>query len=196
LNLVLGPLAGSDHIEDAWTWQVAIEKLKCSKFDFVLLQSTLQGGVGPVQMILECKRMLPQAKTILISDERRISEERIASYAGADGHYDMHDPVEILIGTVRSIINGVNRPLIRAEDYPQKSLSKSEYRVFVSFGEGRTAKDIAEQLGDSVKTINSLRDRIRAKLEIGDASELVWEASQWVQSESHLEARSLIGVES
>jgi hypothetical protein len=34
------------------------------------------------------------------------------------------------------------------------------------------------------------------KLEISDASELVREASQWVQSGSYFEACSLIGVES
>ena len=74
-------------------------------------------------------------------------------------------------------------------DSPLDVLSDRELEVFEMTGRGIGTRDIAERLNLSVKTIESYRARVKTKLNLANASELMQHAVQWVESES-LETRS------
>jgi DNA-binding CsgD family transcriptional regulator len=62
---------------------------------------------------------------------------------------------------------------------PEELLSDREMEVFRLRGQGRSLKEIAQVLGVSVKTVGSYDARIKEKLGLGDAGELMREAVLW-----------------
>ena len=63
---------------------------------------------------------------------------------------------------------------------PVHSLSDRELEVFEQIGRGRSTKDIARQLHLSIKTVETHREKIKAKLDLKSASELNRAAVQWI----------------
>lgn len=59
-------------------------------------------------------------------------------------------------------------------------LSDRELEVFELIGQGLSTKEIANRLQRGVKTIDTYRLRIKEKLRIGTATELVAKAARWV----------------
>jgi DNA-binding NarL/FixJ family response regulator len=67
----------------------------------------------------------------------------------------------------------------RSGQSPEELLSDREMDVFRLRGQGRSLKEIAHALGLSVKTVGSYDARIKEKLGLGDAGELMREAVLW-----------------
>jgi len=63
------------------------------------------------------------------------------------------------------------------------SLSDRELEVFELIGQGMQTRQIAEKLHLSIKTIDTHRENIKRKLKLGNATELLQHAIQWVQFE-------------
>jgi len=63
---------------------------------------------------------------------------------------------------------------------PIDALSDRELEVFRLIGKGVKTQKIAGELHLSVKTVETYRDRIRAKLELSDGTALARHATQWV----------------
>ena len=63
---------------------------------------------------------------------------------------------------------------------PVHSLSDRELEVFEQIGRGRSTKDIARQLHLSIRTVETHREKIKAKLDLKSASELNRAAVQWI----------------
>ena len=66
---------------------------------------------------------------------------------------------------------------------PLDVLSDRELEVFELTGKGFGTRDIAERLHLSVKTVESYRARIKTKLNLNNAAELMQHAVQWVEGE-------------
>jgi DNA-binding NarL/FixJ family response regulator len=62
---------------------------------------------------------------------------------------------------------------------PLDVLADRELEVFRLIGQGLKTAEIAEQLHLSVKTVETYRDRIRHKLNLGDGTKLAHYATQW-----------------
>jgi len=58
-------------------------------------------------------------------------------------------------------------------------LSDRELEIFQSMGRGLRAKQIAAELGVSIKTVESHLSRIKGKLDIHDATRLLRYAALW-----------------
>ena len=67
----------------------------------------------------------------------------------------------------------------RGGETPEELLSDREMEVFRLRGQGHSAKEIADRLGVSVKTVGSYDARIKEKLGLDDAGELMREAVRW-----------------
>ena len=63
-------------------------------------------------------------------------------------------------------------------------LSQREFEVFRLIGEGKSTRQIAQQLHRSRKTIESHIERIKQKLEINSATELVHRAIRWMEQQN------------
>jgi DNA-binding CsgD family transcriptional regulator len=67
---------------------------------------------------------------------------------------------------------------------PLEILSDRELEVFRMLGQGKGTRQIAQDLEVSIPTVQSFRNRIKEKLHLKTAPELVLHAIHWVQSES------------
>jgi len=63
------------------------------------------------------------------------------------------------------------------------SLSERELQVFIQLGLGRSTQEIAALLSVSVKTIESHRENIKAKLDLPHTNALVARAALWVREQ-------------
>ena len=70
-----------------------------------------------------------------------------------------------------------------AKMLPEGSLSDRELRVFQLIGQGKSTRDIAQQLHLSSKTVDVHRAHIKEKLDLKDATALVRHAVRWVEAE-------------
>jgi DNA-binding NarL/FixJ family response regulator len=62
---------------------------------------------------------------------------------------------------------------------PVESLSDRELEVFELLGDGQTSREIAARLHLSVKTVETYREKIKAKLNLKNGSELTRHAIHW-----------------
>ncbi|HOE20105.1 MAG TPA: LuxR C-terminal-related transcriptional regulator, partial [Spirochaetota bacterium] len=60
-------------------------------------------------------------------------------------------------------------------------LTNRELAIFALIGKGKTTREIAATLNLSSKTIGTYKERIKEKLHIKNAVQLVNEATRWVQ---------------
>jgi DNA-binding CsgD family transcriptional regulator len=68
-----------------------------------------------------------------------------------------------------------------AEDRsPIDTLSDREFEAFRLIGEGMTTHSIAQRMHVSPKTVETYRARIREKLGLGNTTELIQRAAQWM----------------
>jgi len=66
---------------------------------------------------------------------------------------------------------------------PLDGLSDRELSVFEMIGRGRSTRQIADELKLEMRTIETYRARIKDKLNLKDANELLQYAIRWAQSE-------------
>ena len=64
------------------------------------------------------------------------------------------------------------------------ALSDRELEVFRAIGEGKSSREVAGELGISIRTVDAHRTHIKDKLELKDAAELSYQAIRWVESQS------------
>ena len=63
------------------------------------------------------------------------------------------------------------------------ALTDRELQVFQQLGLGRSTKEIADAIGVSVKTIETHRENIKAKLDLPHANALVARATLWMREQ-------------
>jgi DNA-binding NarL/FixJ family response regulator len=67
---------------------------------------------------------------------------------------------------------------------PIEQLTDRELQVFRLIGEGRSTRQIAEELHLSIRTVEAYREYIKDKLSLKNATELVQHAFHWVHHEA------------
>ena len=114
---------------------------------------------------------------------------------GADGYVMKSEATERLIAALQRVLEG--KPFVSSSvaerllstlarsgggaRYSVDRLTDRELEIFRLVGLGVRSVDIARKLGISPKTIETLRGRIKAKLGVETASELVIQAASWVR---------------
>ena len=67
---------------------------------------------------------------------------------------------------------------------PIEKLTDREVEVLEAIGQGLTTKQIAGKLHLSIKTIGTYRERIKEKLGLQNAFELIHQAVRWIEQKS------------
>ncbi len=166
--------------------------------DLAIVDISLPGmsGLELIKHLQAWKQHLP---VLVISrhDEALYAERAIR--AGARGYVMKVEAVEVIVKAVRRVLAGglyvseelSERLLLSMTGHrraletrsPVELLSDRELEVFELTGRGLTTREIAERLHLSVKTVESYRARIKAKLGLRTAAELMQHAVQWVENE-------------
>jgi DNA-binding NarL/FixJ family response regulator len=157
----------------------------------------LPGGHG-LELIKEVRCRAPKTRLLVFTmHEEDLYGERTLR-AGAHGYLTKSVAPARLIDAIRRVRQGKlavserlsERLLVdaarqkRPKPPAEQQLSDRELEVFELIGNGLCTKEIAQRLRRGIKTIDTYRSRIKGKLQIGSATELVAKAARWV-AENH-----------
>jgi DNA-binding NarL/FixJ family response regulator len=173
------------------------EQVKALRPDLVLLDLWLGGGDG-LELIKSLKSQFPLLRILVISfSDEAVYTER-ALRAGAMGYVTKTQPTSELLTAIRTVlVNEIYVSPTAARLLLHKSvglkrentkrgtelLTDRELQVLQLLGSGLSTRKIAEELGVSFKTVETHRENLKHKLQLGDAVELVSYATGWVQEQ-------------
>ncbi len=167
--------------------------------DMVIVDISL-GGANGIDLIRELSAKYPDLAILVVSmhDESLYAERAIR--AGAMGYVTKHEPPKTVKAAIQQVLAGemylshkmatsLLAKLIHGEpdtrvESPFERLTDRELEVFRLLGQGKGARQIAEELKLSVATINSFRARIREKLQLKNSTELLLKAGNWVREQA------------
>ena len=185
------------HAEDAEAALVALPK---SRPDVVVVDLSLPRGSG-LELLKELRARFPALRLLVLSmhDEASIAER--AFRAGAHGYAVKNESSPHIIEAIRTVLAGnfytsatlaaqltgrVLGGMARSGGQPEELLSDRELEVFRMRGKGLSAKEIAERMRVSVKTVGSYDERIKTKLGVESTNEVMREAVLWQERQRGL----------
>jgi len=173
-------------IAQAEDGQDAIDKAKHFKPDIVLLDITMPRMNG-IEATKKLKALTPGIKIISLSMHSEKEYVKGALDAGADGYLLKNCTYRQLTDAIQSVYDGkkylseditglvisgyLSSSNSEASEY--EKLSTREKEIFLLFAEGKSTREIAELLFISVKTVNTHKQNILEKLELGSNSDLI-----------------------
>jgi DNA-binding NarL/FixJ family response regulator len=158
----------------------------------VIADLSLRTGHG-IDLIQRLHEEFPAIQVLVLSmhDETLYAERALR--AGARGYLNKQEPQERLIEAVRTVLSGAvylsqamtQRMLSRVTHNqrsldPVDALTDRELQIFQMLGAGMTTRRIAEALNRSVHTIETHREKIKRRLNLRTANDLVQCAIHWV----------------
>ncbi len=153
--------------------------------DFAILDMDMPPGPSGTQVVKQVRAAGSSSKLLILSimnDQDRVAE---AVKAGVDGYLLKDGPARHLQDAINYVLEGgvYLSPLLRRtqmfgperppEDDPMAVLSPRETEVFTYLVNGYRAKDIAELLKISPKTVDTYRASLMRKLKVRDLVGLV-----------------------
>lgn len=170
----------------------AVDKFKP---DLVIVDITLPGKNG-IEFIKDVRAMQPDLRILVMSmHDESLYADRVLR-AGGRGYIRKQEGGDKLIDAMRRVLRGeivvsekmTGRLLEKFSgrttmDSPLEGLSDRELEVFQFIGQGKTMKQIADELHLSPKTVEVHRARIREKLKVTSAAELISYAARWSETQ-------------
>ncbi len=176
----------------------ALALIGAARPDVAVVDLSLEDGSG-LELIRSLKAMHPEVAVLVLSmhDESLYAERALR--AGARGYIMKREAAKRVIQGIRSVQAGqlfisdriaarltekfVEGPTA-AEASPVGQLSNRELEVFQLLGRGHSTRQIAEHLHVGFKTVQAYCARIKGKLKLANATELLREAIRWHESRS------------
>lgn len=157
-----------------------------------IVDLALQRSSG-LDLIKDLADQLPDVRVIVFSMHEEIFYVERAVRAGARGYVTKRESTECIVEAVREVASGqfyASRPILTrltermmhtgSHDAAIEALSDRELEVFRLLGSGISTRRIAAELSLSIKTVQVYCARIKEKLGLEDAIELVRHAVRWV----------------
>ena len=137
-----------------------------------------------VEVAAGLKRLSPKTKVILLTKHDEDQYVTEALRVGVKGYLLKSQVAEDLVYAIHEVCRGsiylsptISRVVVNAylskTNVPADPLSARERQVLQLVGEGKSTKEVATQLGVSVKTAESHRARLMRKLDIHETASLV-----------------------
>jgi len=199
LSDMLKVKTGLKIVGEASSLAQARQVIKKTAPDIVVLDITMSDGNG-LELISELKSRFPKMIFLVFSMHDENVYAVRALRAGASGYVMKTDPFETVLKAIEFILKGdiyvkeelKNDILLNlldsgdASQSPERKLSDRELEIFRALGRGQTTRDIAERFSLSIKTIQAYRERIKAKLGVTNANELIQRAVQWASENDNV----------
>ncbi|MGO8677281.1 MAG: response regulator [Limisphaerales bacterium] len=161
--------------------------------DLAIVDVGLKNSDG-IRLIQDIQARYPRVLMLVLSmhDESLYAERAIR--AGANGYISKQEPPEKIMQAIRTVLAGeiywgekiaaqvaskVARSSRRLNNLPPNVLSERELQVFELIGSGVSTSAIAATLHIGVSTVETHRSRIREKMNLKDAGELLQVAIRW-----------------
>jgi len=171
----------------------ALQAISQAKPDVAIVDISLKDSSG-IALIKTLKQSEPDVAVLILSmhDESLYAERALR--AGAKGYIMKRETTKKVIDAIRRILEGklyisdaVAEAItaksvtgkIPANQTPIEQLSDRELEVFEMIGQGLGTRQIAETLRVSIKTVQVYCARMKEKMNLGSATELLREATRW-----------------
>jgi len=165
--------------------------------EIAIVDISMEGGSG-IELIKNIKASHPDVMVIVLSmhDEALYAERALR--AGARGYIMKREATKGVLQAIRGDLGGKlylsdKMAMMMAEKFvdgrPKTSgstienLSDRELEVFQLLGRGYSTRQIADELRVSFKTVQAFCARIKEKLKLSSANELLREAVRWHDSQ-------------
>lgn len=175
-----------------------LELLEKHKPNLVIVDLSLRDAHG-IELIKDISARWPDLPILVLSmhDESLFAERALR--AGARGYITKHEATEQVMIAIRRVLSGdiylsekMAAQLVsvfihgrkRDTTPPIERLTDRELEIFQMIGNGRTTRQIAEALKLDIKTVETYRTRMKEKLHVESAAELLQHAIQWAQTDS------------
>jgi two-component system, NarL family, response regulator NreC len=174
---------GFQVVGEASDGQEALRSVERTQPDVAIIDISMPVLNG-VDAARELKKSSPKTKVILLTQHDEDQYVTEALRAGVKGYVLKNQAADDLVHAIREVSRGsvylspsISRTVVDAylsKTYvPADPLSGRERQVLQLVGEGKSTKDVALQLGISVKTAESHRARLMKKLDIHETATLV-----------------------
>jgi len=171
----------------------ALQEITALRPDLAIVDISLKDSSG-LELIKLLKARMPQLAVIVLSmhDEQLYAERCIR--AGAAGYVMKRESSKQIVAAIREVLAGrmcVSGPIAAAfarkfvggrqadGQSPVSALSDRELEVFGLLGRGLATRQVAESMNVSIKTVQAYCGRIKQKLHISTATQLLREAIHW-----------------
>ena len=184
---------GIEVCGEANTVATALDAIAAHRPDVAIIDLSL-GSESGLDLVSALAKAHPTTYVLIISGhDERLHADR-ALKAGALGYIMKDKAASELAAAVRRVAAGqsyvspetadrilstLGRSRRKAHDSPLSHLSDRERRVLTLMGRGLATREIAQQLALSVKTVESHYARIKGKLGVDNARELMRLAVAW-----------------
>jgi DNA-binding NarL/FixJ family response regulator len=164
--------------------------------DLAVVDLALPGESG-LELIKKLQALTPQPRVLVLSMHDESSYAERALRAGALGYVMKHETTDKVIDAIRAVLQGqlyvsttlaaqLAKKFVGARPATDASiaglLSDRELEIFRLLGLGHETRRIAENLSISQKTVQVYCGRIKEKLGLTNANELIREAVRWVET--------------
>jgi DNA-binding NarL/FixJ family response regulator len=175
----------------------ALQMIGVANPEVAIVDISMEGGSG-IELIKNIKANHPNLMVIVLSmhDETLYAERALR--AGARGYIMKREATKRVLQAIRSVLEGKlylsdKMAMVMAErfvdgrltttDTMAEKLSDRELEVFQLLGRGHNTRQIADELHVSFKTVQAFCARIKGKLNLANAAELLHEAVRWNYSQ-------------
>lgn len=171
-------------IDEAGDSASAIVKIQRNRYDAVILDISLPGRSG-LDTLTQIKCLAPRLPVLILSIYPENQYAVRVLKAGADGYLTKESPSDELIQAIRKIVHGgkyVSPTLAEKladnladnnQTATHETLSDREFQTMLAIANGKTVKEIADELNLSVKTISTYRTRILRKMRLKNNAEII-----------------------
>ena len=175
----------------------ALQAIASLRPDILILDISLPGSDG-IDLLKTIRATDPDIPILVLSMHAESVYAERALRAGANGYIMKQEATDNVLVALRRLLrrevyvseriaNTMLRQLVsgsrKSDGPPEARLSDRELEVFRMIGAGMGTRRIAEDLGLSVKTVETYQAHIKDKLGLHSSRDLVQRAIQWRMSE-------------
>jgi two-component system, NarL family, invasion response regulator UvrY len=185
LRKVISDTPGMEVAGEAQSGPEALQKILSSNaYDVVILDLGLP-GVGGFDVLRTLKTERPSLPVIIMSIHTEEEYAVMVLKESASGYLTKESvPADLIKAIQKAVVGGTyvseslgerfaGKLLGRTENKPHESLSNKEYQIFCLIVEGKSIKEIANELSLARPTVSTYRTRILRKMNMKSNAELV-----------------------
>lgn len=165
----------------------AIREIEALQPDLVIVDISLKNSDG-IDLVKYLKKENKHLPVLVLSMHDEYLYAQRALQAGARGYIMKEEAMESVITAIHAVLDGkifltdpvkehilsnISENVTAQDKSPVDRLTDREFQVFKLIGRGYSSREIASRLYLSIKTIGTYRERIKEKLGLKNANELL-----------------------
>jgi DNA-binding NarL/FixJ family response regulator len=178
---------------DAGNAADGLKLIASAKPHAAVVDISMDGGSG-IELIKQMTATCPEVAVIVLSVHDEVLYRERALRAGARGYVMKREATKNVLQAIRCVLEGklyltnkmdrvisgeIGQGSVPGKSSPVELLSDRELEVFQLLGRGLGTRQIADELHVGFRTVQTFRGRIKEKLKLSTATELLRAAMRW-----------------